>query len=167
MTFAKENLFNKLNIEPGEWIRDWEGYYNAHADLHLTARDMAKFGQLYLNKGKFDGNQIISSDWVNQSLQNYSTDAWITKDKINYIARYFREIGYGFQFWSAEINNKRFSFAWGHGGQLIILLDKLNTMIVLTSYPFPTQGENEASWRQERCNFNLVGKFIQLLTKES
>jgi len=167
MTFAKDNLFSKINSEPGEWIRDWEGYYNGHADLHLTARDMAKFGLLYLNQGKFDGKQIIAADWVNQSLQNYSTDAWITRDRINYIGRYFRDLGYGYQFWSAVINDYRFSFAWGHGGQLIIILDKFNSVIVLTSNPFAEKEDNELSWKQERANFNLIGKFIQLLAKES
>ena len=167
LSFGRENLFNKIKAEPGKWIKDWKGYYNGHGDLHLTARDIAKFGLLYLNEGKFEGQQIISENWINESLQNYSSDAWITKDSINYIGRYFRELGYGYQWWSAVVNDHRFSFAWGHGGQLIILLDKYDMVIVVTSNPFARQEDNELSWKQERCNFNLVGKFIHLLLKES
>ncbi len=167
LSFGKENLFNKMKAEPGKWIKDWKGYYNGHGDLHLTARDIAKFGLLYLNNGKFEGQQIISEKWVNESLQNYSSDAWITKDSINYIGRYFRDLGYGYQWWSAAVDDHRFSFAWGHGGQLIILLDKPDMVIVVTSNPFARQEDNELSWKQERCNFNLVGKFIHLLIKES
>lgn len=166
MSFATENLFNKIKVEPGKWIKDWEGYYNGHADLHLTARDMAKFGLLYLNKGKFEDKQVIAADWVSESLQNYSQDAWIAKDRVNYMGRYFRDLGYGYQWWSASVNGYRFSFAWGHGGQLIILLDKLDMVLVVTTFPFFNQ-HDDIEWKQEKANFNLVGKFIQLLLKES
>jgi CubicO group peptidase (beta-lactamase class C family) len=41
--------------------------------MHVTARDAAKFAQLYINDGVFDGKQVISSEWVHDSLQAYST----------------------------------------------------------------------------------------------
>jgi CubicO group peptidase (beta-lactamase class C family) len=37
-SFAEEHLFSPLNVKAGDWIQDWEGYYNGHADLHLAAR---------------------------------------------------------------------------------------------------------------------------------
>ena len=56
---------------------------------------MAKFGLLYLNNGEHEGNQVVSADWVHDSLQTYSEDAWITKK----VGRYFGDIGYGYQWW--------------------------------------------------------------------
>ncbi|NIQ11027.1 MAG: 6-aminohexanoate hydrolase, partial [Gammaproteobacteria bacterium] len=67
-SFAEEYLFTPMDMEVGEWIQDWEGYYNGHGDLHLTARDMAKFGLLYQNNGMYNGERILPADWVEESL---------------------------------------------------------------------------------------------------
>jgi CubicO group peptidase (beta-lactamase class C family) len=91
-SYAQENLFSQINVQAGSWTQDWEDYYLGYAELHPTARDMAKFGLLYLNDGKHDGNQIIPADWVHDSLQAYSEDAWYYK-----VGRNFRDTGCGYQ----------------------------------------------------------------------
>jgi CubicO group peptidase (beta-lactamase class C family) len=58
-SYAQENLFLPLDAEVGEWGTDADGYNNGCGDLHFSARDMAKFGLLYLYGGKYDGKQII------------------------------------------------------------------------------------------------------------
>jgi CubicO group peptidase (beta-lactamase class C family) len=164
-SYAEEYLFSPMNVEAGEWIQDWEGYYNGHADLHLTARDMAKFGMLYLDDGVFGGRSVIPSSWVGESLQNYSMDAWINKPDENMMGRYFRSLGYGYQWWSATVGARRIDFAWGHGGQLIVLIDDLDTVLVVTADPqFGKHDDRE--WGYEQGDFNLVGRFIGLLPKE-
>jgi CubicO group peptidase (beta-lactamase class C family) len=164
-TFGRENLFLPINAEIGEWTLDLEGNCNGHGDIHFTARDAAKLGLVYLNDGKYEGKQVVPSGWVRESLQNYSRDAWISKDKLNYAGRYFHDLGYGYQWWSASVGDYRFNFAWGHGGQLIVLLDEYDMVIVVTSFPFWRQHDDE-SWKHERANINLVGKFIKSLTSE-
>jgi CubicO group peptidase (beta-lactamase class C family) len=159
-SYAQENLFSPINAEMGDWIQDWEGYYNGHADLHFTARDAAKFGLLYLNDGEYEGNQIISSDWVHDSLQTYSEDAWDYR-----VGRNFRDIGYGYQWWSARAGDHRFNLAWGHGGQQIVLVDELNMVIVVTADPLFGQ-HGGGPWRHEKANLNLVGNFINSLPSE-
>jgi CubicO group peptidase (beta-lactamase class C family) len=159
-SFAEENLFSPLNVEIGDWIQDWEGYYNGHADIHFTARDMARFGLLYLNNGEYEGNQIISAEWVHDSLQTYSEDAWDYR-----VGRNFNDIGYGYQWWSARAGNHRFNLAWGHGGQQIVLVDELNMVIVVTADPLFGQ-HGGGPWRHEKANLNLVGNFINSLPKE-
>jgi CubicO group peptidase (beta-lactamase class C family) len=164
-SFAVRNLFTPLGIEPGDWKQDVDGYYIGCADLHLRARDMARFGLMYLHGGKFAGRQILPAQWVKESLTRYSNDAWITRDHLNRAGTFFRDLGYGYQWWSATVGSRRIDFAWGHGGQLIVLLDDLDMIIVVTSKPFYMQHDEE-SWRHERANFNVVGKFITLLPKE-
>ncbi|MBN2322104.1 MAG: serine hydrolase [Spirochaetes bacterium] len=165
MSYAEEHLFSPMNVEAGEWIQDWEGYYNGHADLHLRARDMAKFGLLYLDGGVYSGKRIISAWWIDESLKNYSKDAWITLDRVNKVGRYFRDLGYGYQWWSAAVGDRRIDFAWGHGGQLIVLLHELDMIIVVTVDPqFGKHGDK--AWGQEQAAINLVGKFISFLPKE-
>ena len=163
-TFAEKNLFTPLNVEVGDWTRGWEGYYIGYADIHFTSRDVAKFGLLYLNEGKFEGDQIVPADWVKESFQNYSPDAWMTTYKLNHAGRYFRKLGYGYQWWFASIGDYNFSFAWGHGGQLVVLLKELNMIIVTTADPFYKKHDSEA-WQKEKTILNTVGRFILSLSQ--
>ncbi len=163
--FAEENLFLPLGVEAGEWGTDAEGHNNGCGDLHLTARDAAKFGLLYLNDGEYNGNQIVPADWVDDSLQRYSEDINVTGGFPANWGLSFRDAGYGYQWWSARVGEHHFDLAWGHGGQLIALLDELDMVIVVTSYPFWLQHDAE-SWKHELANVNLVAEFIKSLPRE-
>ncbi len=157
-SFGQEHLFDPMDAEIGDWKKDLDGYNWAAGEIHVSARDAAKFGLLFLNDGQFEGNQIISADWVRDSLQTYSEDAY---DNIGE----FRDIGYGYQWWSAEAGDHHVNFAWGHGGQLIVLLDDLNMVVVVTADPmYEVYGSD--SWRHEKANFDLVGEFIDSLSAE-
>jgi CubicO group peptidase (beta-lactamase class C family) len=157
-SYAERNLFSPLGIEAGEWGTDWEGHNNGCGDLHLTARDMAKFGQLYLADGEYEGNQIIPADWVHDSLRTYSEGAW------DNIGR-FRDIGYGYHWWTARAGDHRVNFAWGHGGQLIVLVDDLDLVVVTTADPFYLQ-HNDQSWKHEKATISLAADFVASLPRE-
>jgi CubicO group peptidase (beta-lactamase class C family) len=165
-SFGQEHLFSPLGVEVGDWNRDLDGYYIGGGDIQFTARDMAKFGLLYLNGGEYEGNQIIPASWVRQSLENYSDYAWVTKDKLNKVGRYFRDLGYGYQWWSASAGEHHIDFAWGHGGQLIVLVADLDMVIVATADPFYGKDLHWKAWKYEQANINVVGKFIKSLPKE-
>ncbi len=158
--YAEENLFSHLDVEPGEWGQDAEGHNNGCGDLHLAARDAAKFGLLYLNDGIYMGNQIVPADWVKNSLQAYSVNEAFVKRVGD-----FRDIGYGYQWWSANAGDYHVNFAWGHGGQLIVLVDELNMVIVITSYPFWLE-HNDQSWKQEKAIITMVSEFINSIPSE-
>jgi CubicO group peptidase (beta-lactamase class C family) len=164
-SFAEEYLFGPLGVEAGFWQQDWEGYYNGHGDLHLTARDVARFGLMYLDDGVFEGERIEPAAWVDASLQSYSRDVNTAGMVDGSVGRYLRHVGYGYQWWSAEVDGHPFNLAWGHGGQFIFLLDAFDTVVVVTSNPFHGQHDDE-EWKYERTNLNLVGKFIRLLYGE-
>jgi CubicO group peptidase (beta-lactamase class C family) len=156
--YAEEHLFSPLSMEAGEWGTDWDGHNNCSGDLHLTARDMAKFGQLYLDDGAYEGNQIIPADWVRESLQTYSEDAW------DNIGR-FRDIGYGYHWWSARAGDQHVNFTWGHGGQLIVLVDAFDMVVVTTADPFYLQSDGQ-SWKHEKATISLVADFVASLPSE-
>lgn len=155
--YAQEKLFTPLGVRAGEWTADWEGNTNGHADLFLSARDMARFGQLYLDDGAFDGRQLVPADWVHASLQTYSADAWPYAVGSN-----FRDIGYGYLWWSARAGDQRFHLAWGHGGQQIVLDEEHDLVIVITADPLV--GEHGGGpWEREKENLNLAADFIGTL----
>ena len=164
-SFAEEHLFSAIDVEVGEWGTDAEGHNNGCGDLHFTARDAAKFGLLYLNDGEYEGNQVVPADWVHDSLQRYSEDINATGGFPANWGLSIGDIGYGYQWWSARADEHHFDLAWGHGGQLIVLLDELDMVIVVTSDPFYLQHDDE-SWKHELANVNLVGEFIKSLPSE-
>lgn len=67
--YAARHLFPALGIEKWYWHRNFDGHTHTGGGLSLTARDMAKLGQLYLNKGKWAGVQVLPESWVEESLR--------------------------------------------------------------------------------------------------
>ncbi len=160
--FAEDTIIGPIGGTLGDWARDPHGYH--HPVLEATARTQAKFGLLYLNGGVFDGKRILPQNWIDATFQNYSDDAWVTLERKHRAGRYFRNLGYGYQWWQADVGDRRVKFAWGHGGQLIALVDDLDMVIVLTAYPAWLEHGAE-NWVHERAHLNLAGKFISLLPK--
>jgi hypothetical protein len=78
---------------------------------------------------------------------------------INRLGRTFRAIGYGYMWWLARAGDDPFSYAWGHGGSLIILMHELEA-IVTTADPWHGQS-GEKAWEEERVVMDLVGNVIQ------
>jgi CubicO group peptidase (beta-lactamase class C family) len=95
---------------------------------------------------------------VQDSLQTYSAGAR------GNIGR-FRDIGYGYHWWSARAGDHRVNFAWGHGGQLIALVDDLDMVVVVTADPFYLVNTSE-SWKHEKAHIQLAAKFISSLPGE-
>jgi formylglycine-generating enzyme required for sulfatase activity/CubicO group peptidase (beta-lactamase class C family) len=166
LTFGQQNLFEPIDSKVGAWPRevDWwrddDGYYNGSEGIYFTARDAAKLGLLYLNHGEYEGKQVLSADWVSESLQAYSHGIYG-----NHLGDYLSDIGYGYLWWSAKAGNHHFYFAWGHGGQLVVLLNDLDMVIVTTADPLPGIFGEEA-WVKEGAVIDLVGKFIASLPGE-
>jgi CubicO group peptidase (beta-lactamase class C family) len=164
-SFAQDNLFTPIDARVGDWRHDRDGYRIGGGEIHTTARDAARFGLLYLNEGEWEGEQVVSSDWVRESLRRYSDDAWVAHARLNRIGRYFRDLGYGYQWWSASVGDRRVDYAAGHGGQYIVLVHDLDMVVVVVGDPFYTVHTSE-SWKHEQANLNLVGKFIASLPME-
>jgi len=71
--FAKQELFDPLNITHVSWERDRDGYTSTSWGLSITARDYAKFGYLFLNKGRWEDQHLVSEQWVERSTQTDPT----------------------------------------------------------------------------------------------
>ena len=85
-----EHLFGPLNIRRGGWVLDPDGTSNGGTGMSLTARGMAKLGQLYLQDGVWEGERILPAGWVAQ------TSAVSFELEPEYFANY------GYQFWITE-----------------------------------------------------------------
>ncbi len=67
--YARQNLFKPLNITNVTWESDDDGYTATAWGLHTTVRDYAKFGYLFLNRGRWGDKQIVPEEWVAQSTR--------------------------------------------------------------------------------------------------
>ncbi|MBN1272976.1 MAG: serine hydrolase [Candidatus Aminicenantes bacterium] len=157
LDFARINLFDPLEVEAAYWPTDAQGYHWGSGDLHFTPRAMAKFGLLYLNRGMYQGSQIIPAGWVDDSLQSYSTTTYE-----NDILENISQLEYGYLWWSGTSGSHHFDFAWGHGGQLIVLLHDLN-MVIVTSADHLAGEFGQAAWQKEKHVMEMVGRFISSL----
>lgn len=158
LNFAETYLCNPLDVDLTLWYHDSSGYYYGHGDMHFKSRDLAKFGTLYLNSGLYNNTQIIPGEWIAESLQPYSTDIYDNK-----LGSYFHNIKYGYLWWSAQVGNYNFDFAWGHGGQLIIIIQDLDMLIVTTADPLDHEF-GDSAWLKTRKIIDLVGKYISSLS---
>jgi CubicO group peptidase (beta-lactamase class C family) len=114
--YAKSKLFTPLGISKYAWDADKQKINRGGLGLALTPRDMAKFGYLYLNKGKWNNEQIIQEDWVTTSTSAHSDTYWAGK--------------YGYHWW---IKNDDCYASQGACGQNIFIYPKKNIAIVYTA----------------------------------
>lgn len=119
--FAEKYLFTPLDIQAGGWDRDPQGYYMGGNNLALKPLDLLKIGQLMLNGGTWNDEQIVSKGWVRDSFQTYTRSN-------------FNPYDYGYMWWNRSVAGYDIYFAWGFGGQYIFMIPELNSVAVITSY---------------------------------
>jgi CubicO group peptidase (beta-lactamase class C family) len=128
--FTAEHLFEPLGITDWRWHSGPKGITNTGWGLNLTPRDMMKIGRLYLQEGEWESVQIVPADWVKAS-----TKAQVTGRG---------EYAYGYQWWRFVDDNPLVEslrkndvfFAWGYGGQFIIVVPHLELVVVTTAENF-------------------------------
>ena len=161
LDFARTYLCEPLGVRIPVWWADREGYNYGHGDIHSTPRDLARFGQLYLDDGEYENSPIITAEWIAESLQPYSFDIYGRE-----ILEYIHHLNLGYMNWfSGMAGNHQVVFSWGHGGQLIFLLHDLDMVIVTTADYLPGEFGDDA-WRKEKSVIDLVGEFISGLPME-
>lgn len=120
--FAQQYLFNPLGISNIRWGHtSKKNVIPSGKRLHMTPRDLAKIGQLILNEGKWNGNQVVSESWIRESTT--------PKTKIT-------GINYGYLWWSLPFRiQNQFQMAktaTGNGGQYIMAFPELDLVVVFT-----------------------------------
>jgi len=129
--FSKEYLLDPLGIENNKWSQFPGGVWDGSGSFDMTSRDMVKFGALFLNDGKWDDQQIISSEWVGKSstIYNNNIDIVIPGEDSG-------KNGYGYTWWISEFShddkNIKMFRAGGWGGQEIMTFPEVDMIVVFT-----------------------------------
>ena len=133
--FIKTELLDKMGITTYRWLSGPSGLPAAGWKSSITSRSMAKFGRLAINKGKWDGEQLIPEAFITKATNRIIT----TGDyKVYGGGKDISNQGYGYLWWTADmkVGDKSFlsASAQGGGGQFIILIEKLDLVVVVTSH---------------------------------
>ncbi len=119
--FSQERIFTPIGVEIADWLESPQGESAGGWGLHITPREMAKFGYLYLCGGEWSGKQIVPADWVDVST-TFQVQPIETDD-------FGRGAGYGYHWWLDEIDGIPAFFALGYGESLIYVVPSLDLVI--------------------------------------
>ncbi len=127
--FAEKTLFKGLGIKNYVWnFKLDKSSAETFCQVYLTSRDMVKFGSMYLNKGVWNGKQVLSKDWVKQSWTKHTN---------------IEGLDYGYLWWTKYLEANGVGYygklAQGNGGQKIYIFEEQNLIVVTTAGHYNVQ----------------------------
>ena len=119
--FAVEHLFSKIGISNYFWEKHDDGLNYGSLGLYIKPRDMAKIGQLMVQNGTWNSEQVVSSSWINESTSVQLSQAYTLFEP------------YGLYWWIRPDNDA--FCAIGNGGQFIYIVPSRSLVIIHTAMP--------------------------------
>jgi CubicO group peptidase (beta-lactamase class C family) len=161
LDYAREKLFGPLGIDtvpaaqPVDgpagfaeyqaadfaWPTDPQGINTGFGELKLHPRDMAAFGRLFLHQGRWNGEQVVSEDWVRTATVAHVTAGKLTDQ-------------YGYLWWVGAADGSPAYFALGYGGQMVAVVPDRDLVVVVASEV------DEHAWVDNGSTIYLVDKVI-------
>jgi CubicO group peptidase (beta-lactamase class C family) len=135
LDYLGPRLFEPLGIASPTWEANREGISMGGFGLSLRTEDIAKFGQLYLQRGQWQGKQLVPASWVDTA-----TARWVSNGS-NPASDW--EQGYGFQFWRCRHGAVRGD---GAHGQFCLILREQDTVVAITAGTRNLQGVLDTLW---------------------
>ncbi len=126
---ADETLFRQLDVAGYHWLGAPDGTRHTGGGLHITARNLAKMGQLVLNRGTWHGEQVVSAEWIDESTRCHLPLAGAEDDAT---------VGYGYQWWHSNFTGPDETpvphiAGYGYGGQYLLILPTLDAVVVFNA----------------------------------
>lgn len=121
LEYLKPKLFDPLGFESPVWVTSPQGVTAGAYGLSVRTEEIARFGQLYLQKGLWDGRQLVPSSWIEEATARQTSNGSAPKSDWDQ--------GYGFQFWRSR-------HGWrgdGAFGQFCLVVPELDAVVAITS----------------------------------
>ena len=141
--FAHRYLFEPLGIEAEFWGVDPQGYSTGGHSVSMTARELARFGQLFLNEGNWQGEQLVPGWWVVAS----------TTQQVEIGNNY---AGYGYYWWLNRIAAFDMYSALGAGGQILHVIPALD-FVMVTTHGF---GVSPRDYSEESESYQFLWNYL-------
>ncbi len=135
LDYLTPRLFTPLGIRKPVWDTSPQGISIGGYGLYLRTEDIAKFGQLYLQKGIWNGTQILPADWIEKATSKQVSNGSSPESDWDQ--------GYGFQFWRSRHGAYRGD---GKDGQFCIVLPEQDAVIAITANTGNMQAELNVVW---------------------
>ncbi|MFT3936636.1 MAG: serine hydrolase [Chitinophagaceae bacterium] len=132
--FLTPRLFEPLDIKGYDWELSPQGLNTAGYGLRVKTEDIARFGQMYLQKGKWNGKEILAEDWVNTATSYQTKSQEGNGDWAQ---------GYGYQFWRCKPGFYRGDGAYG---QFCIVMPQHDAVLAVTSESWDMQKSMTTIW---------------------
>lgn len=134
--YLVSRLFAPLGIPTPEWDLSVQGYNHGASGLHLRTEDIAKFGQLYLQRGEWNGRRLLPAAWIDLATSRQASNG---SDPVS-----DWDQGYGYQFWRCVPGFYR---ADGAFGQFCIVMPQYDTVVAINSGTNDMGGVMKLVWR--------------------
>jgi hypothetical protein len=121
LDYLEPRLLEPLGIERPTWVQSPEGINAGAYGLSVRTEDIAKFGQLYLQQGKWNGRQLIPAAWVEEATARQTSNGSSPRSDWDQ--------GYGYQFWQSRHGYR----GDGAFGQYMLILPKYDAVVAITS----------------------------------
>ena len=119
--FAQDALARPLGFTLSQWPRDPQGFYFGGNEMLMSPRQLLALGDLYLHRGRKGDRQLLPAAWVEDSCTGRGR------------SRFNPDQTYGYGWWLRDFAGRQGCFAWGYGGQYVIVFRELGLVIVTTS----------------------------------
>lgn len=142
-SWAARELMGPLGIPARPWDRGPDGYYLGGNNMSFTPRELLRVGEMLLDGGRWEGEQVVPERWIRQSWEARVTSS-------------YNGNGYGYGWWTRELGGERFWYAWGYGGQYLFLAPDLELAVVATT----EVGAERRSFDADRSLFRILREEI-------
>lgn len=122
LSLARARLGQPLGIDIPSWTRDPQGRYLGGNEMALSVPAMVRFGEMYRDGGRWNGTQVLSTEWVTRSLVANTRSPYSGLD-------------YGYGWFLGRASDVSYALARGYGGQIICIVPALNLTVAITSDP--------------------------------
>ena len=145
LEFLRPRLFSPLGIEHPVWDANFQGISLGGYGLRVRTEDIAKLGQFYLQRGKWNGTQLLPAEWVALATSKQTSNGSNPTSDWNQ--------GYGFQFWRCRHNAYRGDGAFG---QYCVIIPEQDAVVATTSGIIDMQAALNVLWNKllpapDRC----------------
>ncbi len=131
LDYARSRLFDPLGIDTSAaagftWPQDSAGLHLGWGGLQLRPADLVRLGQLFLDRGKWQGRQVVPASWIRQATEEHADAA--AQTELEHAAD-----GYGYGWWLAEADGETAYLGYGFGGQLVEVVPSRSLVVVVAS----------------------------------
>lgn len=148
LQFSNRYLFGPMDIQITGWDRDPQGYFLGGNNMAMRPRDMIKMGQLMMDVGVYNGNQLVPKEWIIKSIEPVTGRIAGTQN-------------YGYLWFRRMAGEFHMIYAFGSGGQYIMILPELDAVVTVTT----RTGTSESTRNYRRQLFSIIDQDIVPLLK--